>query len=63
MLLILSVKCRLIFTVPVPAQPTLETESKLNCFLVPEPQLRIAAPAPFYLLRTCRNFGVKYHGC
>jgi hypothetical protein len=27
-------------------------EPKLNCLLEPKPKLRIAAPAPFYLLQT-----------
>ncbi len=31
-------------------------ESKLNCLPEPKPKLRIAAPAPFYLPQTWRNF-------
>ncbi len=39
----------------VEPEPTAE-EPKLNCLLEPEPKLRIAAPAPFYLWQTWRNF-------
>jgi hypothetical protein len=65
MLLIVSVKCQIIFTAlaQLPSLATQlrkqnkipcrvvepETEPKLNC--LPEPKLRIAAPAPFYLLQ------------
>jgi hypothetical protein len=31
-------------------------EPKSNWLLEPEPKLRIASPAPFYLSRTGRNF-------
>ncbi len=38
-------------------------EAKVNFLLDPEPKLRIAVPAPFYLSKTRRNFVDKNHGC
>jgi hypothetical protein len=48
---------------PSVAEPRAE-EPKLDCFPEPEPKLRIAAPAPFFLPQTgLKEILVKKNGC